>query len=90
MRSREDWTGLAGRDLRFARVEVPVGDAVRRYRLVATIAMAEIDRQVGARAAPGGPTRAPLRWPTYDRGVDRLEGVDEAGELVPFTELLNY
>ena len=86
----EDWTGRAGRNLRFARVEVPVGDAVRRYRLVATIAMAEIDRQVGERATPGGPSRAPLRWPTYDRGVDRLEGVDDGGELVRFAELLQY
>ena len=46
---REDWT-VVGRNLRFARIDVPTGGAVHRYRLVATIAMAEIDRQVGGRA----------------------------------------
>ena len=88
---REGWAGRAGRDPQLARVELPAGgDAVRRYRLVATIAMAEIDRQVGARAAPGDAPRSPRRWPTYDRGLGRAEGVGEAGELVPFAELMGY
>ena len=38
---REGWAGRAGRDPQLARVELPAGgDAVRRYRLVATIAPA--------------------------------------------------
>lgn len=85
----EDWTG-AGRDPRYGRVELPARDTVHRYRLVATIVMAEIDRQVGARAGLGAPLRAPHRRPTYDLGLGRPEGVEEAGELVPFAELMSY
>jgi tRNA G18 (ribose-2'-O)-methylase SpoU len=71
---REGWAGGAGRNQNLARVELPAGgDAVRRYRLVATIAMAEIDRQVGARTAAGDAPRSSRRRPTYDRGLRASE-----------------
>jgi tRNA G18 (ribose-2'-O)-methylase SpoU len=78
------------RDPRFARVELPFADAARRYRLVATIVMAEVDRQVGTRSAPGPRRRAPYQVPTYDRALGQTVGVEAAGELVPFEELLGY
>jgi hypothetical protein len=83
---REDWAG-AGRNLRFARIEVPAAGAVRRYRLMATIAMVEIDRQVGARAP--GPAQIRPRPFAYDHGLGQA-GVQEAGELVQFAELMSY
>lgn len=55
---REEWDRLA-KDVTFVRVDVPVRDYVYHYRLVATIALAEVARQVGRRApaAAGRPRR---------------------------------
>jgi tRNA G18 (ribose-2'-O)-methylase SpoU len=83
---REDWAGAA-RNLRFARIEVPAVGTVRRYRLMATIAMAEIDRQVGARVP--GIAQMRHRPFAYDHGLGRA-GAQEAGELVQFAELMSY
>lgn len=83
---REGWA-VAGVQPRIARIDLPAADAARRYRLVATIAMAEIDRQVGAREPAA---RAPRRPLAYDRGFAPAGIAGDAGELVPFTELLAY
>jgi len=75
-----------GRDVRFAHLDLPSGEGVYRYRLAATIALAEIARQVGVRI-PGvrGPRRPPL---TYDRALDRL--IEAPGDVVSLAELMDY
>ena len=81
----EDWSRL-GNNVRFARLDLPTADFDYHYRLIATIAMAEISRQVGRRR-PG--TRKPRRWePVYDRALELL--ANTAGEEVWFEELLDY
>lgn len=81
----ESWARL-GRDVRFAYLDLPHSEFVYHYRLVATVALAEIARQVGVRV-PGvrGPRRPPL---TYDRALDRL--TEAAGEVVSLVELADY
>ena len=55
------------------------------YRLISTIALAEVARQVGVRAPD---TRRQPRPPIYDRRLQLL--LDEAGETVLLQELANY
>jgi hypothetical protein len=81
----EDWSRL-GRKIEFAHLDLPVIDFDYHYRLIATIAMAEISRQVGRRR-PGA--RKPRRWePVYDRALGLLS--DTAGEDVWLEDLLDY
>jgi hypothetical protein len=80
-----NWERL-GRKIEIAHLRLPAAEFPYRYRLPATVALAEISRQVGRRPA----TKAPraLRPPIYDRALEQLAAV--AGEIVPFEELLNY
>jgi len=81
----EDWSRL-GNNVKFARLDLPTADFDYHYRLIATIAMAEISRQVGRRR-PG--TRKPRRWePVYDRGLELLNNT--SGEDVWIEDLLDY
>ncbi len=79
--------GRLARNLQFARIELPVDYErfVYHYRLAATIALAEISRQVGARAR-GAPRR---RQPgVYNRQLETL--LDESGETVFLDDLVDY
>jgi hypothetical protein len=81
----EDWARFGG-EVEFVHLQLPRADFTYHYRLVATIALAEILRQVGRRPAvkvPPGP-----RPPIYDHKLGELAQV--AGELVSFEQLLSY
>jgi hypothetical protein len=56
------------------------------YRLMATIALAEISRQVGRR--PAAKVRPAARPPIYDHQLGRL--AEAAGEIVRLDELADY
>jgi hypothetical protein len=78
-----DWKRF-GRSVEFARVELPEHSFNYHYRLIATIGLAEIARQVGVRAFKAPP--APRR-PAYEFA---LEAGEPSGELISFEELLAY
>ena len=80
-----NWARL-GRQVEVAHLRLPTADFTYHYRLVATVALAEISRQVGRRPAMKGPRDA--RPPIYDHALERLAAV--AGEIVPFEDLLDY
>jgi tRNA G18 (ribose-2'-O)-methylase SpoU len=83
--SAEDWSRF-GRQVDFAHLQLPTTEFTYHYRLVATIALAEISRQVGRRPAvkalPGP------RPPIYDSALEYL--AQTAGELLTFEDLLGY
>ena len=81
----EDWSRF-GRQVQFAHLQLPTANFTYHYRLVATIALAEISRQVGRRPAVKVPTVP--RPPIYDHAVKEL--AEAAGEIVSFDELLRY
>lgn len=81
----EDWSRF-GRQIEFAHLQLPTTDFAYHYRAVATIALAEISRQVGRRPTVKLPT-AP-RPPIYDHAIGEL--AEAAGELVSFDDLLGY
>lgn len=81
----ESWVRL-GRTVRFAHLGLPDDVPALRYRAHASIAMAEVARQVG-RASPG--TRpGTSRGPRYDRSLELIVGL--GGEDVPYADLLAY
>jgi hypothetical protein len=84
--ARERWERFAPR-VEIVHLPLPAPEHAYHFRLVATIALAEIARQVGRRAQPGvGRPRPPA--PFYDR---RLEVVSQmAGETVHLDELERY
>jgi hypothetical protein len=81
----EDWSRF-GRQVEFAHLQLPNADFTYHYRLVATIALAEISRQVGRRPVVKVPT-AP-RPPIYDHAIEKLAGA--VGEFVSLDDLLRY
>jgi tRNA(Leu) C34 or U34 (ribose-2'-O)-methylase TrmL len=81
----EDWSRL-GATVEFARLQLPVDDFPYHYRLAATVALAEISRQVGHRQGVRLPA-APRR-PIYDLELAALAGA--AGEIVRFEDLASY
>ena len=81
----EDWS-RCGRQIEFAHLQLPNADFTYHYRLVATITLAEVSRQVGRRPAVKVPTGP--RPPIYDRAVK--EFAEASGEFVSFDELLRY
>ena len=81
----EPWSRL-GRQARFAHLDLPLCESVYHYRLVASIVMAEISRQVGTRL-PGG-REAHRGQLTYDRALVRA--AETAGELVTLADLIHY
>ena len=81
----EDWTGL-GQDVQFAQLDLPVDDFTYHFRLTATVAMAEVSRQVGRRL-PG--VRKPgRRAPVYDRALELT--AETSGEVLQLEDLLEY
>jgi hypothetical protein len=81
---REDWTPI-GRKITFAHLDLPVDDYRYHYRLLASIALAEIARQVGQRSERRPPARRGLE---YDWALPI-----EAGSLehaVSWAELIEY
>ena len=81
----ELWSRL-GREVQFARLEIPVDQFVYHYRLTTAVALAEISRQVGRR--PPRERRARRAPPLYERSLEIA--ADEVGEDVWLEELLDY
>jgi tRNA G18 (ribose-2'-O)-methylase SpoU len=79
-----DWSRF-GPDIKFAHLSLANTEFPYHYRLVATIALAEISRQVGRRAAkvPAGP-----RPPIYDYNLGKIAGT--AGELIALDDLMSF
>jgi hypothetical protein len=82
----EDWSRLA-KSFRFVHLDLPCVDFRYHYRLIATIALAEVARQVG-RKAPGFEGRPRRERPLYDRSLELL--MAEGGEVVDLEELERY
>jgi len=83
--SAEMWQRL-GREVEFAHLQIPATQFHYHYRLMATIALAEISRQVGRR--PALKVRPVGRPPIYD---DRLAHLAQAaGEIVGLEDLADY
>ena len=85
VRSGEEDFQRLGSAVRFVHLEVPREQFVYHYRIIATIALAEIARQVGTRARRG---RARPRPPVYDSSL-RLR-MTEQGETVFLDDLEAY
>lgn len=83
-----DWERL-GERVEVGHLQVPAASFPYHYRLLASIALAEVSRQVGRRQPPGAPGRRPApRRPIYD---DRVAGLAAAaGEVVRWEELRRY
>ena len=82
----ERWDRL-GREVRFVHLDLPAREFVYHVRLIATIALAEVARQVGQRARPA--IARPRRTePLYDRALRLLAG--EQGETVFLEDLESY
>jgi tRNA(Leu) C34 or U34 (ribose-2'-O)-methylase TrmL len=81
----KDWN-RPGVDVEFASLQLPAVEFTYHYRLVASIALAEISRQVGRRSGfkplPG------RRPPVYDHELEPLAEVP--GEVIAFEDLLAY
>ncbi len=75
-----------GRHVRVATLDLPRAMEAYHFRLLATVALAEVARQVGRRQPGERPARPTL--PVYDRGLARA--ATQAGELVRFSDLLAY
>ena len=83
--SLQRWSRLAHK-VEVAHLQLPTPEFTYHYRLIATVALAEISRQVGRRPAvkaPLGPQR-----PIYDHALKQLSEV--AGETIKFEDLLKY
>jgi hypothetical protein len=83
--SAETWSRL-GKEIEFAHLQIPATEFQYHYRLMATIALAEISRQVGRRPTAKVPRAG--RPPFYDHRLARL--AEAAGQLVGLEELMNY
>jgi tRNA G18 (ribose-2'-O)-methylase SpoU len=80
-----DWGSLGGRT-EYAHVELPAATFPYRYRLAASIVLAEAARQVGRPAAPGRPL--PRRGLTYESALEVAAA--GGGEVVWPAELRDY
>lgn len=80
----EDWSRI-GRQVTFAHIEVPGAHYRYHYRLTASIALAEVARQLGRTA---GERRPPPRGMRYEMAVPLFDSA--AGELVPWSDLQDY
>jgi len=83
--SAETWSRL-GKEVEFAHLQIPATEFQYHYRLIATIALAEISRQVGRRPTTKIP-RA-VRPPIYDHHLASLAEV--AGQFVSLEDLADY
>jgi tRNA G18 (ribose-2'-O)-methylase SpoU len=83
--SAETWSRL-GKEIEFAHLQIPTTEFQYHYRLTATIALAEISRQVGRRPTAKVPRAG--RPPFYDHRLARLAEV--AGQIVSLEDLVDY
>jgi hypothetical protein len=83
--SAEMWSRL-GKQVEFAHLQIPATDFHYHYRLTATIALAEISRQVGRR--PTARMSLAAKPPFYDHRLARL--AEAVGQIVSLEELLEY
>lgn len=83
--AKETWTRL-GQNIQFVHLDLPVEKFTYHYRLAATVAMAEISRQVGGRRIQER-KRKP-RAPVYSRALEL--DAETAGETVYLEDLLDY
>jgi len=83
--SAETWSRL-GKEVEFAHLQIPATEFQYHYRLTATIALAEISRQVGRR--PTAKVPAAGRPPIYDHRLARL--AEAAGQIVSLEDLADY
>jgi hypothetical protein len=81
----QDWN-KPGLEVEFAGLQLPAVEFKYHYRLVASIALAEISRQVGLRSVVR-PLPRP-RPPIYDHNLEPL--VEVPGEVIAFEDLLAY
>jgi hypothetical protein len=81
----EDWSRL-GKEVEFAHLELPAGEFTYHFRLIATIALAEMSRQVGRR--PAVKVAPAPRPPIYDHALGRSAAA--AGEVVRLEDLMGY
>jgi hypothetical protein len=81
----ENWTRF-GHDVSFGHLQLPTKEFPYHYRLVASIALAEISRQVGRRPTVKAPPVA--RPPIYDHALELL--AEATGEIISWDELLKY
>ena len=81
----EEWSRF-GKQIEFANLQIPAVDFTYHYRLITTIALAEVSRQVGRRLSVKPPS-AP-RPPIYDRRLLRL--AETTGQVVRWEDLLDY
>jgi hypothetical protein len=81
----ENWRRL-GHEVEVAVLQLANTEFTYHYRLAATVALAEIARQVGRRSAAKLPP-AP-RPPIYDHALEQLAAA--TGEIVRFEDLLKY
>jgi tRNA G18 (ribose-2'-O)-methylase SpoU len=81
----EDWQRL-GKRVEFVHIEIPAADYIYHYRLLGTIALAEIARQVGQPAL--GKPRPARRTPTYDFALTLGDATH--GEIVFLEDLECY
>jgi tRNA G18 (ribose-2'-O)-methylase SpoU len=81
----ETWSRL-GKEVEFAHLRIPAAEFQYHYRLTATIALAEISRQVGRRPAAKVPPAA--RPPIYDHRLAVL--AEAAGQILALEELTDY
>ena len=83
--SVEAWARL-GKEVEFAHLQIPVSEFAYHYRLAATIALAEVSRQVGRR--PTAKVAREARPPIYDHKLASLAAA--VGQIVRLEELANY
>jgi len=84
--SHEPWNRL-GKQIRFAHLDLPQQHFTYHYRLIATIALAEVAHQVGQPART--PTsRTKRRRPSYDSALNLLP--PETGEIIYLEDLTAY
>jgi hypothetical protein len=83
--STYDWSRLSP-NINFAHLSLPKTEYSYHYRLIATIALAEISRQVG-RPPTAKPPVGP-RPPIYDFALGKI--ADASGQLVAFEDLASY
>lgn len=81
-----DWRSLAPK-VEFARLRLPADDCPYRYRLVASIVLAEAARQIG-RAAGVEPVRRPRSGLTYESALNMAASAE--ADLVPPEDLLTF
>ena len=84
--SSEDWSRY-GANVQFVRIEVPSSNYVYRYRLFASIALAEIARQVGQKSA-ARISRPGRQGPVYESSLQVLS--ESRGEEVSLADLEVY